>query len=235
MMKTILAIDSATEFCSAALLHENKVYSRGSEAPRKHADLLLPYVDEVLGEAGITLSQVDALAVGRGPGSFTGVRIAAGIAQGLGFSQSIPLIGVSSLQTMAQQAYEELGETKVAAAIDARMGEVYWGTCELTEGQNKQNVMCLVGQELVCAPQDVPRLSGRWAAVGTGWETYQSDLQATLSDADLCLSGIRLPQARYMLPAAVEALSEGKEVEAEQFDVHYVRNEVTWKKLPGRE
>ncbi|CSI55641.1 Inactive-like protein metal-dependent protease%2C putative molecular chaperone [Vibrio cholerae] len=110
MSVKILALDTATERCSVALLVGNTVYSRSEIAPRDHTKKVLPMVDEVLKEAGVTLQELDALAFGRGPGSFTGVRI-----------------GISTLAAMAQAAYRLQGLTHVASAIDARMEEVYWG------------------------------------------------------------------------------------------------------------
>lgn len=228
----LLAIDSATEYCSVAYTDGQQLIVRGQEAPRKHADLLLPYVQEVLAEAQVSLAELDAIIVGRGPGSFTGVRIAAGIAQGLAFSQNIPLIGVSSLEAMAQQALRLHGATAVAAAIDARMGEVYFGTCLAEHG-----LMVMQGQEVVCAPDTVNALAEEheWFTVGTGFVTYPEVLAQQFGDkAQVKDTAIRFPHAEDMLPLGAQRLLSGKAVAAEDFDVHYVRNEVTWQKLPGR-
>ncbi|HAS63934.1 MAG TPA: tRNA (adenosine(37)-N6)-threonylcarbamoyltransferase complex dimerization subunit type 1 TsaB, partial [Vibrio sp.] len=127
MSAKILALDTATENCSVALLVNDQVYVRSEVAPRDHTKKILPMVDEVLKEAGVTLAELDALAFGRGPGSFTGVRIGIGIAQGLAFGADLPMIAVSTLEAMAQGSYRVSGATEVAAAIDARMSEVYWG------------------------------------------------------------------------------------------------------------
>lgn len=233
---TILAIDSATEFCSVALSCADGVFERGQEAPRQHADLLLPYVQSVLDEAGLNLQDVDAIAVGSGPGSFTGVRIAAGIAQGLAFSQSIPMIPVSSLVAMAQQAVRLHDASHVLAAIDARMGEVYWGTLERVDG-----LMRIQGKAVVCAPSEVtvPSMDEltdlTWTTVGTGFETYGDVLIEHLPHVRLQRAlDVRFPHALDMLPVALDAWARGETVTADQFDVEYVRNEVTWQKLPGR-
>lgn len=233
---TILALDSATEYCSVALSCASGVFQRGQEAPREHADILLPFIQSVLDEAGIDLSDVDVIAVGSGPGSFTGVRIAAGIAQGLAFSQSIPLITVSSLVTMAQRAERLHGASQVFAAIDARMGEVYWGTLKRIDG-----LMRIQGKAVVCAPGAVAshlsdtQSGTRWATVGTGFGTYQEALSAELSAFTLHdLPDIRFPQAIDMLPHAQAAWSRGETQRADEIDLEYVRNEVTWQKLPGR-
>lgn len=192
MTATLLALDTATEACSAALLHDGRIYQRGQVAPRLHAQLLLPMIDEVLGEAGISLQQVDALVFGRGPGAFTGVRIATGMVQGLAFASGKPVIGISNLAALAQRAWREYGAEQVCAAIDARMDEVYWGCYRLQDG-----VMAPVGVESVCAPEQVSLARGLDTPVGagTGWQ-YAERLAVEVSDS--------WPQ---MLPAAVDLLS----------------------------
>ncbi|MDI9229458.1 tRNA (adenosine(37)-N6)-threonylcarbamoyltransferase complex dimerization subunit type 1 TsaB, partial [Serratia bockelmannii] len=126
MSARILALDTATEACSAALLNQQQIYARFEIAPRDHTQRILPLVQELLQVQQLELTALDALAFGRGPGSFTGVRIGIGIAQGLALGANLPMIGVSSLATMAQGAWRLTGATRVLAAIDARMGEVYW-------------------------------------------------------------------------------------------------------------
>lgn len=127
MSTRILAIDTATEACSVALWNNGEKHALFEICPREHTQRILPMVQQVLAESGVTLNQLDALAFGRGPGSFTGVRIGIGIAQGLAMGAELPMIGVSTLATMAQGAFRVTGATQVLAAIDARMGEVYWG------------------------------------------------------------------------------------------------------------
>ena len=123
---TLLALDTATEACSVALLHGGKKTHLAQFAQREHTKHILPMVDEILAQADITLHQVDALVFGRGPGSFTGVRIGAGIAQGLAFGAALPVIPVSNLAAMAQAAYVQYQAENVLTAIDARMNEVYF-------------------------------------------------------------------------------------------------------------
>lgn len=233
----LLAIDSATEFCSVAYSDGQQLIIRGEEAPRRHADLLLPYVEAVLAEAQVALADLDAIIVGRGPGSFTGVRIAAGIAQGLAFSQNLPLVGVSSLQAMAQQAWRLHGVSRVIAAIDARMGEVYAGTCRQVDG-----LMIQEQADVVCAPSSVLStlqlsLNGNEtiAGVGTGFETYTSELINALQPAEVMhLDDVRFPHAQDMLALGRAKFLAGEALKATEFDLDYVRNEVTWQKLPGR-
>jgi tRNA threonylcarbamoyladenosine biosynthesis protein TsaB len=236
-----LAIDASTEACSVALTFQNKHFERYQLAPQSHSLLLLPMVDEVLTEAGVKLGQLDGLVFGRGPGSFTGVRIGIGVAQGLAFASELPLVGISTLQTMAQQAYLKHGAQRVVAAIDARMSEVYTGVFQL---DNKGLMQPLVN-ERVMAPellesvinQEVQFIdtneSVELFGVGSAWQAYPETL--------LKLTGITVseqvvfPQASAMLPLAKSLFEQGQSVTAEQAQPVYVRDTVSWKKLPGRE
>lgn len=228
----ILAVDTATEACSAALLVGDKLFSRWEEAPRDHTRKILPMVQAVLDDAGISLSDLDAIAFGRGPGSFTGVRIGIGVAQGLAFGAGVPLIGISTLAAMAQGAYRLDGAEQVLTAIDARMNEVYFGRYELLDGR-----MQLVGDEVVSDPAalvDVRgKQAGRVTCVGTGFETY-GEILSGLAD-ELAVSQVRFPAAEAMLPLARAAWLAGEAVPVEQATPVYLRDKVTWKKLPGRE
>ncbi len=228
----ILAVDTATEACSAALLVGDKLFSRWEEAPRDHTRKILPMVQAVLEDAGISLSDLDAIAFGRGPGSFTGVRIGISVAQGLAFGAGVPLIGISTLAAMAQGAYRLDGAEQVLTAIDARMNEVYFGRYELIDGR-----MQLVGDEVVsesAALVDVRgKLAGPVTCVGTGFETYGETLSG-LAD-ELAESQVRFPAAEDMLPLARAAWLTAKAVPVEQATPVYLRDKVTWKKLPGRE
>ncbi|WP_429033833.1 tRNA (adenosine(37)-N6)-threonylcarbamoyltransferase complex dimerization subunit type 1 TsaB [Aeromonas veronii] len=228
----ILAVDTATEACSAALLVGDKLFSRWEEAPRDHTRKILPMVQAVLEDAGISLSDLDAIAFGRGPGSFTGVRIGISVAQGLAFGAGVPLIGISTLAAMAQGAYRLDGAQQVLTAIDARMNEVYLGRYELIDGR-----MQLVGDEVVSEPAALVDVRGKLAGpvtcVGTGFETYGETLSG-LAD-ELAESQVRFPAAEDMLPLARAAWLAGEAVPVEQATPVYLRDKVTWKKLPGRE
>ncbi|WP_181363576.1 MULTISPECIES: tRNA (adenosine(37)-N6)-threonylcarbamoyltransferase complex dimerization subunit type 1 TsaB [unclassified Aeromonas] len=228
----ILAVDTATEACSAALLVGDKLFSRWEEAPRDHTRKILPMVQAVLEDAGISLSDLDAIAFGRGPGSFTGVRIGISVAQGLAFGAGVPLIGISTLAAMAQCAYRLDGAQQVLTAIDARMNEVYFGRYELIDGR-----MQLVGDEVVSEPAALVDVRGKLAGpvtcVGTGFETYGETLSG-LAD-ELAVSQVRFPAAEDMLPLARAAWLAGEAVPVEQATPVYLRDKVTWKKLPGRE
>ncbi|ELM3723047.1 tRNA (adenosine(37)-N6)-threonylcarbamoyltransferase complex dimerization subunit type 1 TsaB [Edwardsiella piscicida] len=232
MSTRILAIDTATEACSVALWNNGESLALFEICPREHTQRILPMVQQILAEAGVTLAELDALAFGRGPGSFTGVRIGVGIAQGLALGAGLPMIGVSTLATMAQGAWRCTAASRVLSAIDARMGEVYWGEyCRDSDG-----VWHGSATEAVLNPQQVgvrlAALQGEWATVGTGWQTYPDLAQGaplTLRDGQMLL-----PHAEDMLPLALHAWRSGETVAVEQAQPIYLRNEVTWKKLPGR-
>lgn len=233
MSTRIMAIDTATEACSVALWDDGKIYSHYEICPREHTQRILPIVQQVLTESGLSLNDLNALAFGQGPGSFTGVRIGIGIAQGLALGADLPLIGISTLKAMAQGAYRLAGATRVLSAIDARMGEVYWGAYTLNA---ESEWLCTQG-ESVLLPQHaklrMTELQGVWYSVGTGWQTY-SDMS---EDAEIKVidAGLLLPDAIDMLPLALASWQKGEIVAVEDAQPVYLRNEVTWKKLPGRE
>ncbi|MDX7999476.1 tRNA (adenosine(37)-N6)-threonylcarbamoyltransferase complex dimerization subunit type 1 TsaB [Xenorhabdus sp. Reich] len=231
MSTRILAIDTATEACSVALWNKGAVEAQFEISPREHTQRILPMVQKVLTKSNVSLQELDALAFGRGPGSFTGVRIGVGIAQGLALGAELPMLGVSSLKTMAQGAFRLKEATNVLVAIDARMGEVYWGQYtrnSLGEWQGDET-------EAVLKPEQVQAmmssLSGEWAIAGTGWEAYPQLLDSPLT---LLASDITLPYAEDMLPLAVKMWKDGEATAVEEAEPVYLRNEVTWKKLPGR-
>ncbi len=157
----ILAIDTSGEACSAALLTETGLHQRLTLEPRRHADLILGLAEGLLKEADLKLRELDALAFGRGPGSFTGVRIAAAVVQGLAFGADLPVLPVSTLAGLAQGQHRRQGARKCLAALDARMGEVYWGRYIL----DNQGLMRLDGEEAVTTP-DPGRAPGRRRCAG---------------------------------------------------------------------
>jgi len=238
-----LAIDASTEACSVALkitdaTSNSTIYSRYDLCPQSHSLQLLPMVDAVLNEADIKLSQCDGLIFGRGPGSFTGVRIGVGVAQGLAFAADLPVFGVSSLQAMAQLAFIKHQQTHVLAVIDARMSEVYNGYFILDEN-NLMQLQRLVDQqgEAVTAPE---RLSERLTnlstkhvyGVGTGWDAYSEQLSVLKNNSGA--PDILFPSAKAMLAIGEAAFKRGEGVAAEDAQPVYVRDTVSWKKLPGR-
>jgi tRNA threonylcarbamoyladenosine biosynthesis protein TsaB len=222
----LLALDTSTEACSAALLVDGDVRERYELAPRRHAELILPMVEELLSESGMSLQQMDALAFGRGPGAFTGVRIAAGVIQGLALGSERPVIPVSSLAAVAQGAVE-LGR-RLLPAFDARMGEIYWGRYEVqTDG-----LVGLHGAERVSKPDalDLPA-GGPWFGVGTGWATYGAALQARLGSPLSGFDGNRYPRASDVLKLAAREFKAGRMVDAAQAVPVYLRDNVA--AVPG--
>ncbi|TCP93456.1 tRNA threonylcarbamoyladenosine biosynthesis protein TsaB [Cricetibacter osteomyelitidis] len=233
-MTTLLALDTSTEACSVALWHKGERTHLDELAQRTHTQRILPMIDEILAQSGVSLKQVDALVFGRGPGSFTGVRVGAGIAQGLALGADLPVIPVSNLTVMAQNAYETLGSTQVLSAIDARMNEVYFSQLSAVPNHESiqwQNVLV----EQVANPQKVLEqlecLVGEWTLVGTGWSAYSQFAEAQIGTP----SEIILPSAQYMLPIAFPMWEQKQMISAVEIEPTYLRNEVTWKKLPGRE
>lgn len=222
-MPTLLAIDTATEACSAALLHNGELLYRFEVAPRLHAQLLLPMVDELLREAAVSLNEVDALVFGRGPGAFTGVRIATGMVQGLAFASGKPVIGVSNLAALAQRGWREEGAGTVCSAIDARMDEVYWGCFRLVDG-----VMQAAGSEVVCAPEAVllPAQFEPALGCGTGWG-YADRLAAKVPSYRAEL----LPDARDLIALALPAFEAGQLMDAADAQPVYLRDKVATPKL----
>lgn len=237
-MTTLLAIDTSTEACSVALLYKGEKTHLFEIAQRTHTKRILPMVDDILTNSGIRIGQVDALVFGRGPGSFTGVRVAAGIAQGLALGADIPAIGISNLTAMAQQAYEQNGSVNVLSAIDARMNEVYFSylMAEKVRLDSDEFIQWKeIIKEQVSSPEKViQQLSAYdkdWTTVGTGWSAYSQ-----FALADLALnSDITLPSAQYMLSIALPLYKQKQWISALEIEPVYLRNEVTWKKLPGRE
>lgn len=232
---TLLALDTSTEACSVALWHKGEKTHLDELAQRTHTKRILPMIDELLANSGINLKQVDALAFGRGPGSFTGVRVGAGIAQGLALGADLPVIAVSNLTVMAQAAFELHQAENVAAAIDARMNEVYFSQVKREKVRSELGELFQwnpVIEEQVCQPEKVlEQLSDLTAyRVGTGWAAYPQ-----FKDSGLEGSDIILPSAQYMLELALTDYAQNKIISALEIEPVYLRNEVTWKKLPGRE
>ena len=232
---TLLALDTSTEACSVALFHHGEKTHINELAQRTHTKRILPMIDEILANSGLRLNQVDALAFGRGPGSFTGVRVGAGIAQGLAFGADLPVIPISNLTVMTQAAFELHQAENVVAAIDARMNEVYFSQLM------REKVRSDIGEffqwreiitEQVCSPeQAIKQLRDDNAfRVGTGWAAYSQFTEKNLTSSD-----IALPNALYMLELARVEYLQKRTISALEIEPIYLRNEVTWKKLPGRE
>ncbi|MGH8604327.1 MAG: tRNA (adenosine(37)-N6)-threonylcarbamoyltransferase complex dimerization subunit type 1 TsaB [Gammaproteobacteria bacterium] len=219
----LLALDTSTDACSVALEIEGHVFARFELAPRRHAEIILPMIEQLLSEAELRVKQLDAIAFGCGPGAFTGLRIACGVTQGIAFSADLPVVPVSTLAALAQGGYRATAHEKIIAAIDARMGEVYWGLFQLTQ----DGLMQAVSEERVSALGDLvlPQGDELWAGIGSGWGTATAppaQIQPRLCDVKPQL----LPDARDILSLAKPAFLQGAYVAAAQALPTYVRNKV---------
>jgi tRNA threonylcarbamoyladenosine biosynthesis protein TsaB len=217
----LLAIDTATEQCSVALAVDGALITRLVPTARNHADMILPMVDAVLDEAKLKLSALDGLAFGRGPGSFTGVRIAVGVIQGLAYASGLPVAGVSNLAAVAQQAAEKYSlptGALILVCMDARMNEVYWAIYRVGP------VVELVSEERVAAPESVSIYDNQIAiGVGTGWAAYPV-LQARFPN--LKIDAAMLPRATEIARLGEAALQAGLGVRADQAQPVYLRDDV---------
>lgn len=223
----LLAIDTSTDACSAALLLGDELTHRSCIAPRKHADILLPMLDELFADAGISLTQLDALAMGCGPGAFTGLRIAAGVVQGLAYAADLPVARISTLTALAQRGWREFGVEKVLCGLDARLQEVYWSACVLTD----EGVMSPVDGERVCRPEAVPQPAGGiWLGLGSAWQSYQTALSKRLSLYCHHWHGDCYPDARDIATLGLHAWRSGQTVTAEQVVPVYLRNNIVEQK-----
>jgi len=213
----LLAFETATEACSVALWIDGDVRERYEVAPRRHAELALPWAEALLAEAGIARSQLDAIAVGRGPGAFTGVRLAIAIAQGIALALDREIVGVSTLAALAMQGQGE----RILAAIDARMGEVYLGAFE-----RRIDGMHLLGNELVARPDSASIPDGTWTCVGTGFSAAGGALQQRLQGRLASVDASALPRASDVARLGAAAFSRGEAVPAERLEPAYLRDNV---------
>jgi tRNA threonylcarbamoyladenosine biosynthesis protein TsaB len=217
----ILALETSTEYCSVALWQDGAIVERCELVGQKHSELLMEMLDGVLREANVTLAQLDGVAFGAGPGSFTGVRIACGVAQGLALGADLPVVGVCTLQALAQAS----GHNKVIAALDARMAEVYHAAYEKRAGE-----WVTVSEPGLCLPQDVTQVEGTgWFGAGSGFAVHGAALgdryagQLAESDAQA------VPQAGAIAQLAAVMFAAGQGVDAAQAMPLYLRDKVALK------
>ncbi len=219
----VLAIETATEACSAALLIDDQISVRYQVQPRMHSKLILPMMDELLSEAGLALASLDAIAFGRGPGAFTGVRIAVGVAQGAAFAADLPVVPVSTLAALAQRGYREQGQRQLLPAFDARMSEVYWGAYQVDE----EGLVVPVIDEEVSAPERVTSPPpGSWHGIGTGWGSYAEGLQQRLSGLVVSIDGKLFCSAQDVALLGAAGVRTGRAVPAEEAAPIYLRDKV---------
>lgn len=214
-MPTILAIETSTELASAALLRGDRVLLRESPGVQTHSQTILPMVQSLLAEAGIALTDCDAIAFGAGPGSFTGVRTACGIVQGLAFGAGLPAVAIVTLQALALACREKTGAAEVLAVLDARMGEVYWAQYRYAEGWQT------VVEPTLSAPSEVLP-AGPVTACGNGLAAYPSAFADRLPDVEPQLT----PHAVQIAQLARIELAQGHTVTAAEARPFYLRNKI---------
>lgn len=223
-MSTILAIETSSELASCALLAGDHVIARSTSGVRTHSQSILPMVQELLREAGLGLADCDAIAFGAGPGSFTGVRTACGVAQGLAFGAKLPVLPMVTLEAMAEACRARTGATEVLAVLDARMGEVYWAQYRYDAARGAWSE---VAAPSLCAPQDLEPLPAEGlAACGNGFSAYPEAFAGKAFAAG-ALDDI-LPHARELALLGAPALAAGLAVPAAQAQPLYLRNKVAY-------
>jgi tRNA threonylcarbamoyladenosine biosynthesis protein TsaB len=217
----LLAIETATEACSVALVHGDEVIARSEIAPRRHAELVLPMADALLAEAGLGRHALEVIAVGRGPGAFTGVRLGISLAQGMALALDIPVITVSSLAALALEAPED--DACILAVIDARMGEIYAASYR----RDDNGGLIALDEERVCTPESlVLPVAASWHVVGTGWGTYAGVLQGRLTGELRSADGVCYPQARHVAELAARDFVAGHARAPEHALPVYLRDKV---------
>lgn len=225
----LLSVETSTEACSAALIINGTVTERYQQTQREHTRLILPMIDSLMADAGLTPRDLDALAFGRGPGSFTGVRIATGIIHGIALGAELPVVPVSTLAAMAQDFFDRgSNQNSVDAAfvaMDARMGEIYWGVYR----RDDQGYAELIGNESVTPADSIafPELSG--IGIGTGWGVYRQELSRRLDGKVVAIETGNLPRAGAVARLGARGFELGLAVDVEQAMPVYLRDKVAKK------
>lgn len=217
----ILAIETSTEYCSAALWQDGKVSERCELVGQKHSEVLMAMLDELLKDAGVKITQVDGIAFGKGPGSFTGVRIACGVAQGLAFGADVKVVGVCTLEALAQAS----GRDKVIAALDARMGELYLAAYEKrNDGWIEVIAPCL------CRADTAPDIAGDgWFGAGSGFAVNEAALSARYGKQLSGMDAQIVPRAGAVAQIAAVEFAKGNAVDAALALPLYLRDKVALK------
>jgi tRNA threonylcarbamoyladenosine biosynthesis protein TsaB len=217
----LLGIETSTEFCSLSVLRGGQVFERHFNAGQRHSELALPAVRELLHEAGLEMDAIEGIVYGAGPGSFTGLRIACGIAQGLALARNLPVVGIGTLLALA----EDSGATRVIACLDARMGEVYHAVYQCAGGSWME-----MHAPALYKPEAVPRLEGGdWVGCGSGFRAHGPELGRRYGGNVARVDADAVPRARAMLRLALPVFASGKGADAAQAAPLYVRDKVALK------
>jgi tRNA threonylcarbamoyladenosine biosynthesis protein TsaB len=217
----ILALETSTEYCSVALWQDGAVAERCELVGQKHSEVLMPMLDGLLREAGVRLADMDGIAFGSGPGSFTGVRIACGAAQGLALGADLPVLGVCTLQALAQAS----GQQKVIAALDARMAEVY-----LAAYQKRDGGWVAVSPPSLCLPQQAPSLDGtQWFGAGSGYLAHGAALRGRYAANLAGVDAQAVPHAVAIAQLAAPLFASGRGMDAAEALPLYLRDKVALK------
>lgn len=218
----ILAFETATEACSVALWIDGEVRERFEIAPRRHTELALPWAEALLAEAGIAKSQIDAVACGRGPGAFTGVRLAVALTQGLAFALDRPVLAISTLAALALDAAADAGDRTILAAIDARMGEIYLGAflADAMDGVRAAS------EEGLVAPSLAAQMERHCVGTGTGFSAEGGVLVTRLGTMLEHADATALPHAAAIARLAARAFARGEAIAPDTLEPAYLRNKV---------
>jgi tRNA threonylcarbamoyladenosine biosynthesis protein TsaB len=217
----VLALDTSTEYCSVALWDDGAVIERSELAGQKHSEMLIGMLDAVLEQAGLKLVQLDGIAFGKGPGSFTGVRIACGAAQGLALGADLPAAGICTLEALAEAS----GKTRVIAALDARMGEIYHAAYEKND-----DVWETVCEPCLCKPEQAPDVPGKdWFGIGSGFAMHRKTLEQHYAGQLSGSDGSAVPQAAAVAALGAARIAAGRGVDAAQALPLYLRDKVALK------
>ena len=217
----VLALETSTEYCSVALWRDGAITQRSEWVGQKHSEMLMEMLDALLRASNVKLAQLDGIAFGMGPGSFTGVRIACGVTQGLALGANLAVVGVCTLQALAAAS----GKSRVIAALDARMGEIYFAAYEKRDG-----VWVTVVEPRLCKPENSPLMPSQdWFGVGSGFAAYGDELQHRYvgqlqgSDSDA------VPQAAAIAALGAAQFALGHGVDAALALPLYLRDKVALK------
>jgi len=221
----LLAVETSTEACSAALFIDGEVAERFELAPKEHTKLILPMIDSLMADAGLKPQQLDALAFSRGPGSFTGVRIATGVIQGIALGADLPVVPVSTLAAIAQDFFDNNDENVAFVTMDARMGEIFWGVYR----RDARGYAELIGDEAVTPAEQIefPDLIG--VGIGSGWGVYNQELIARLAERVSRYKAELLPRAGAVARLGARGFEQGLAVAVEQAMPVYLRDKVAKK------